>query len=149
MPVVFTAEDIIHRSADEIWAVLTDWEKAPRWMSGIDRMSVHGEFMIGAELVFHARGKERISTVANLEVGKLLGLRSTQGGVTADYTYTLAPLNPDSTRVTLVANCQTRGLFWLLISPLLRLAIRLTDRGQVTALKQVIEQENNVDSEGE
>jgi carbon monoxide dehydrogenase subunit G len=136
----FAVEATISKPVEEVWAVLTDWNNAHRWMSGVDRMNSSGETAIGQTITFHARGKERTSMIVSCSPGKSVVLRSQQGGVTADYKYELHPAGPDQTRATLVANCQTKGLFWTTMSPLLKVAVRLTDRGQMEALKKVVEE---------
>ncbi|WP_420624547.1 hypothetical protein [Candidatus Poriferisodalis sp.] len=67
-------------------------------------------------------------------------LRSIQGGVTADYAYEVHELGESSARVTLVANCQITGLWWSLVSPLLRVAVRLSDGKQLRLFKAMVEE---------
>lgn len=55
----------------------------------------------------HTRGREQRSEVTVLEPGRSVTLRSQQGGVTADYTYTLEEADGRS-RLTLVADVGTR-----------------------------------------
>ncbi len=38
----FSVEEIIRRPAGQVWDTLIDWSNAHRWMSGIDRMDIHG-----------------------------------------------------------------------------------------------------------
>ena len=59
--------------------------------------------------------------------------------MTADYRYEVQDIDGRSTRVTLVADCQISGLWWRIVSPLLRIAIRLTDGKQLKLLKAMIE----------
>ena len=60
-------------------------------------------------------------------------------GVTADYTYEVQEIDEGSTRVTLVADCQITGIWWRVMSPLLRLAIRFSDGKQLRLLKGMVE----------
>ena len=132
-------EEEIQRPADEVWEGLTDWENAHRWMPGIEGMAADGDTTAGTKLTFRARGAERSSAIVHYDSGKSIVLRSVQGGVTADYRYEVHDIDGSSTRVTLVADCQVTG-FWLrLVSPLLRIAIRLTDGKQLRLLKAMIE----------
>ncbi len=133
-----SVEEVIERPASEVWERLTDWESAHRWMPGIEGMAAAGETAVGTTLVFHARGKERSSSIVHCDAGKSIVLRSTQGGVTADYRYEVHDIDGRSTRVTLVADCQVTGL-WRLVSPLLRMAIRAADGKQLRLLKAVVE----------
>lgn len=135
---VFAVEATIDKPADHVWSALTDWDHAHLWMNGVDSMTAHGPTAAGTKLTFHARGKERPSEIAACETGKSIVLRSVQGGVTADYTYSLEPLGERRTQVKLSASCQTRGA-WTLLSPLLRYAVKKTDSGQLEALKRTIE----------
>lgn len=73
----------------------------------------------------------------NVEPGRTLTLRSTQGGVTADYRNRLEPVGEERSRANLVAVCQTSGLRTV-IGPLLRLAIRRTDCPQLQKLRAAV-----------
>lgn len=135
----FSVEATVARPAPQVWSALTDWEKAHQWMAGVEWIKADGDTGVGTRLTFHARGKDRTAEISSYEDGRSVVLRSVQGGVTADYTYALEPQGDDSTRVTLVADCRSEGLIWNLLSPLVRLAMRMADRGQLKALKGVVE----------
>ncbi len=124
--------------ASEVWKGLTDWENTNRWMPGVEGMAADGETAEGTKLVFRARGKERSSTIVHCDAGTSIVLRSTQGGVTADYRYEVHDIDGRSARVTLVADCHVTGL-WRIVSPLLRIAIRSTDGKQLRLFKSMIE----------
>ena len=133
-----SVEEVVERPVSEVWERLTDWENAHRWMPGIEGMTADGETAAGTRLLFHARGKERSSTIVDCDAGRSIVLRSVQGGVTADYRYEVHDIDGRSTRVTLVADCQVTGL-WRLLSPLLRMAIRAADGKQLRLLKAAVE----------
>lgn len=137
-PTISTTE-VIDRSAPDIWTTLTDWTTAHEWMSGIDSMRADGPPVVGSQLTFTARGKERQSEISAAEHERSITIVSTQGGVSADYTYELHPIDDARTRVSLVANCVTSGLGWTAISPLLKIAIRRTDGDQIRRLKRLLE----------
>ena len=139
MAQTFAGAETIDRPAGEVWEALTDWSNAHRWMAGVDRLEAQGETAAGTELRFHARNAERTSVIARCDTGRSIVLRSVQGGVTADYTYELHPAGDGATRVTLVAECRFRGLLYLLMSPLIRRAIRSADSKQLEQLKRVVE----------
>ena len=139
MAQTFAVAETIDRPAGEVWEALTDWSNAHRWMAGVDRLEAQGETAAGTELRFHARNAERTSVIARCDTGRSIVLRSVQGGVTADYTYELQPAGDGATRVTLVAECRFRGLLYLLMSPLIRRAIRSADSKQLEQLKRVVE----------
>ncbi|MEL7207027.1 MAG: SRPBCC family protein [Actinomycetota bacterium] len=138
MAEAFTSSATIERPREEVWATLTDWSKVPAWMQHINSMRADGPTSAGTQLWFEARGKERPSMIADLREGESLTLRSTQGGVTADYHYRLTSLDATTTRLDLRAECATSGA-WSLVGPLLRFMMARSDRGQPEALKQLIE----------
>lgn len=139
MAKAFSARATIDRPIEEVWASLIDWDKAPRWMRGIDSMSSDGETTVGTRLEFVARGRERTSEVVGLEPGRSVTLRSVQGGVSADYAYRLEPVSPEATAITLDATCDADGLGWRIAGPLIRFAMRRSDGGQLDALKAEVE----------
>lgn len=136
MTEVFAAHAVVDRPVEEVWARLVDLDRAPAWMAGVDRLRVLGPVAAGTAVVFTARGKDRTSTITDVSPGRSLTLRSVQGGVTADYVYTCAPLTggrgAGATRVQLVARTRMTGPVRLL-GPVVRAAIRRADRGQVDA----------------
>ena len=127
----FTASREIGRPADQVWRQLTDWDRAAGWL-GVDSIRADGPTQVGTTLRFVTRGKERVSEIAALDPGRSITLRSRQGGVTADYTYTVEPAG-DGARTGLVADVRTSGA-WAVAGPLIRAAIRRTDGGQLDAL---------------
>jgi carbon monoxide dehydrogenase subunit G len=131
MPPAFTATRTVPRPADQAWATLTDWDSAAGWL-GVDRIRAEGPTAVGTRLTFTARGKDRVSEISALDPGRSVTLRSVQGGVTADYRYTVEPAG-DGTRLTLVADVTTRGP-WRALGPVIRAAIRRSDAGQLDAL---------------
>ena len=139
MAQTFAVDEVIQRPAPQVWEALTDWTNAHRWMPGIEGITAEGETAEGTKLTFRARGADRTSTIVQCDVGRLIVLRSVQGGVTADYTYEVHEQGEGSARVTLVANCQITGLWWSLVSPLLRIAIRFSDGKQIRLLKAMVE----------
>ena len=126
----FAVTRAIDLPAEQVWARLTDWDRAASWL-GVDAIRADGATAVGTTLRFTARGTERTSEIAALEPGRSVTLRSRQGGVTADYTYRVEPDGAGS-RVTLIAEVATRGA-WALAGPVIRAAIRRTDRGQLDA----------------
>ena len=140
MTQAFAVTTTISRPADEVWAALVDWSQAARWMPGVDSMTADGPNEVGTELVFRARGKDRPSSIAALDSGRAITLRSAQGGVTADYRYRVEPVGESATAVHLDAECSTTGA-WSVIGPLLRMAMKRTDSGQLEALKTMLESE--------
>ncbi len=139
MAQTFAVEEAIQRPAPQVWEALTDWTNAHRWMPGIDGITAEGETAKGTTLTFRARGADRSSTIVHCDAGRSIVLRPVQGGVTADYRYEVHELDERSARVILVADCQITGLWWSVVSPLLRLAIRFSDGKQLRLLKAMVE----------
>jgi len=125
-------ETTIDRPVEHVWAQLVDWGTAARWMPGVDALRAEGPTAVGTRLVFTARGKERACRIVALEPGRLITLRSVQGGVTADYVYHCEPQGAAGTRVTLVADVRTAGAVRL-FGPVIRSAIRRADGGQLAS----------------
>ncbi|MGI9604113.1 MAG: SRPBCC family protein [Acidimicrobiales bacterium] len=132
----FTVETTIAHPTDDVWAALTDWDRAHLWM-GVDWVRADGDTEEGMTLTFQTRNREHTSTITHLTSGRSITLRSTQGGATADYTYRLEPIDPATTLVTLDADCTLSGL-WRAGGPLLRVAMKRTDGGQLEALADVV-----------
>lgn len=137
MTQAFHSTTVIDRPPAAVWAALTDWPRAADWLPGVDTVRAGGATAVGTQLTMHARGKDRSSTITALDPGRSLTLTSVQGGVTADYTYTLTPTST-GTSVDLAADVRTTGV-WTVFGPLLRAAIRRADGGQLEAFTQVVE----------
>ena len=135
----FSVTESILASPAEVWANLTDFENASRWMPGVgDFTPVEDKPLeTGAVLTFTARGKARESRITAYEPDRRLALTSTQGGVTATYEYTLSPAG-NGTDIKLNAVCEASGL-WKLMHPLIVLAMKKTDSPQLKNLKTMIE----------
>lgn len=131
MTTAFTARTTVGHPVGAVWERLVDWDTADRWMPGVDAVRAQGPLAVGSTIAFTARGKERVATVAALEPGRRVTLRSVQGGVTADYTYECVA-HDGGTRVDLVADCSMRGPVRLL-GPVIRYAVRRADGSQLAA----------------
>jgi uncharacterized protein YndB with AHSA1/START domain len=134
----FSTRERIDRPPEEVWAYLTDFRNAKDWMKGIEDLAPLGKgpIEIGTRLSFKARGKEREARVTALEPGRQIALTSTQGGVTATYTYALAP-DGDGTEVTLEAVCRATGA-WRLLHPVIAMAMKQSDSSQLANLKSAM-----------
>jgi carbon monoxide dehydrogenase subunit G len=128
----FIVSTIVERPAAEVWARLTDWPAAPAWMPGVESILVNGP-----ELTFRARGRDRRGRIEILDPGRTVVVHSSQGGVSAAYTYSCVP-DGGRTKVTLTADCHAGGI-WRPFAGLLRAAIRRADSGQLAGLKRTIE----------
>ena len=131
MTTAFTAETTVDQPVGAVWERLVDWDTAHRWMPGVEAVRAEGPVAVGSTVVFTARGKERLATIAAVDPGRSITLRSVQGAVTADYTYECVADGRD-TRVGLVADCSMTGPIRL-FGPVIRYAIRRADGGQLAA----------------
>ena len=139
---VFERSTRIARRPDEVWAVLTDWERATEWMPGVASLApVGAQDGAGTTLRFSSRGRAHDAVVRVWEPARRLVLESTQGGVTATYEYLLDTHGADggATEMRMLASCETRGLPLRLLSPLLALVMRLTDGPQLRRFKATVE----------
>jgi uncharacterized protein YndB with AHSA1/START domain len=127
----FTRNRYVDHPADDVWRELTAWDRAAGWL-GVEEIRADGPTAVGTRLTFRTRGKEHVSEITSVDPGRALTLRSVQGGVTADYTYTVAPDGAGS-RLALTADVRTRGP-WTLLGPVVRTAMRRTDGDQLDAL---------------
>lgn len=135
----FTVKETLTATPAEVWAYLTDFRNATAWMTGVEDMvqSDPGIPDVGTRFRFRSRGKDRETRVTALDPGKRIALTSTQGGVTATYSYTLAPTS-GGTEITLEAVCQAKGL-WKLAHPLIVIAMRKSDSSHLAKLKGAME----------
>ena len=129
---------VVDADVNTIWAWLTTPERMQLWMSNVDALrSADGEpLKTGTRLLFNARGREHESVVAELVAHRYLLLRSVQGPVSADYAYYLEARG-SRCEVTLDVRCRGRGLIRLLM-PVIRSAMWLTDRSQLSALQAAV-----------
>lgn len=137
MDQVFDAETVIAAPRDRVWAALTDWSQAPRWMDGVEQLAADGPVAAGTTLTFTTGGRDRCSAIVAATTHEALTIRSELRGVTADYAYALVD-DPGGTRVSLVATCVTSGV-QRLFGPVLKDAMRRTDSRQLEALRAVVE----------
>jgi len=135
----FSVSQIIDRPPDEVWAYLVEFRNAPQWMTGVDGLEQvsDGPLGVGAELAFKSRGKVRGSVVSAFEPERRLDLTSTQGGITASYSYSLAPRD-GATELTLSANCEAKGL-WKILHPLIKIAMEKSDSSHVSNIATAME----------
>ena len=135
----FRAEETINRPVDQVWSYLTDPSHVTDWMDGVDRFRFPDGNHVGpgSTYEFEARGVKRDGLVTIWEPQARMALSSTQGGVTAIYTYELQK-SGDSTQVSLHAECEAKGT-WRLLHPLIGFMMKRADQGQLSNLKRAIE----------
>jgi len=137
---IFTRKQRIARPPLAVWGHLADPRAMAKWMPGVNELTTAdetGDLREGSVLVFKARGSERTSDVIDCEAPALLTLQSTQGSFTANYRYALEQAG-EETDVTLQVTCSASGTARVL-TPLIALAIRMADGGQLRRLKKAVE----------
>ncbi len=137
---IFTRTVRIKRPPLAVWAHLADARVMAKWMPGVSDLDTGdetGELRQGGVLVFRTRGRERLSDIVDCEAPSLLTLQSTQGNFSAVYRYTLEQ-DGENTDVSLQVTCTAAGLARLAM-PLIALAIRFSDGGQLRRLKRAVE----------
>ena len=137
MTQAFAATEIIRATPPRVWTAITDWANGPKWLPGVTNMTGPVEPRVGDIVTFVTRSAERTSTITALESPQLLTLTSTQGPVTAHYTYTLSADGED-THIGLAAEVVVTGLLRVL-APVIRSSIAKEDGAQLSALKAVLE----------
>ena len=135
----FSVREHLAYSRKEVWDYLTDFRNAREWMTGVDDLVQVGDgpLEVGTQLRFRARGKERISRVTEFVPEERITLTSTQGGITATYTYALTQ-SGEGTEATLDATCEASGT-WKLLHPLIVFAMKRSDSSHLANLKKAME----------
>ncbi len=143
----FEASALIDVPPGEVWAVMTDFARAPDWMPGIEAVAAKDDAPVAAGKLFavtmstSGRGRQRDMLLADWAPPDRFALSSKEGGVTATYVYALAP-DGDGTRVTLHGACEAQGFFMRLLHPVIVKLMARHDARQVELLKAVVESEN-------
>lgn len=135
----FEARATINCTPDLVWAVMTDWSKAPYWLGvdGLKPQLKQAKIGKGTVLTYNARGSQT-STITRWEPEAALTLESVQAGVTAVYRYKLTQEGA-TTRVELRADCSATAPVWRFLLPLIQFMMSRADRKQVDALKTLTE----------
>ena len=143
----FEVETVIAAPPEHVWTAMTDFAQAPRWMPGLHEVAPKDGGPLGPGKVFtvtmsaKGRGRQRDMTLSDWSPTNRFALTSREGGVTATYTYCLAP-SDCGTRVKLHGACEATGFFWRLLHPLIVKMMAKHDGHQVELLKQLIEQDD-------
>lgn len=134
----FVVEEHIDADPKLVWRHLTTPALMARWMPGISNLRADddGPLKSGSSLKFQARGSERSSDVTECRTGEALALRSTQGPITATYTYAVAA-DGAGTHVTLTIDCVARGPVRV-IAPVIRAMMRRAEASHLSRLGQAV-----------
>lgn len=138
------AEQVIERSADDVWAYAADIVRHTEWMTVTDARIVRGD---GSQV--GARGRERIQfgpfgwdvefEVADAEPGRRIAWQSLQGAP-FDLTVTLdlEPLGPASTKARYGADIRLHGV-WRLLAPMVAMEAKAGPARELQRLKTQVE----------
>jgi uncharacterized protein YndB with AHSA1/START domain len=135
----FKSIAFINKPIAEVWSYISDFSNADKWMTGVKdlRTKESGRIGKGSKLLFQSRGSERVSEITVWDPPKTMELTSTQGGVTATYTYSLTSIS-DKTELKLNAGCIATGL-WKFLHPIIVMAMRASDSKHPMQIKKAIE----------
>lgn len=137
-------EIVIDRPVAEVSAYAADPSNAPSWYVNIESVQwkTPPPLRVGVELAFVARffGRrlEYTYELADLVPGERLVMRTQQGPIPMETTYTWAPNSAGSTRMTLRNRGQPTG-FSKLMAPFMAPAVRRANRKDLAKLKSILE----------
>jgi len=137
-------EQMIERSAEEVWAYAADVVRHPEWMSVSDAALLRGN---GSEV--GSRGRERLALgpfkwnvefeVSEAVPGRRIVWRSVAGApFDLEVALILEPAGPASTRATYGAAIQPHGL-WRLLSPMMAMEGKAGPERELRRLKENVE----------
>jgi uncharacterized membrane protein len=138
------AEQVIERSAQDIWAYAADIVRHAEWMTVTDARIVQGD---GTQV--GARGRERVRfgpfvwdaefEVSEAEPGRRIAWKSAQG-VPFDLTVTLdlEPIGPALTKARYGAGIRLHGV-WRLLSPMVAMEAKAGPARELQRLKTQVE----------
>lgn len=144
MPVDVVTELVIDRPSEEVATFATDPDNAPAWYENIKSVEWRSAppLRVGSRVAFvaHFLGRRLAYTyeIAELEPGRKLVMRTSEGPFPMETTYTWEPVGPAATRMTLRNRGQPSG-FSRLMSPFMESAMRRANDKDLARLKQLLE----------
>src|SRR5436190_13428418 len=144
MAVDVLSEIVIDRRPEEVAAYAADPDTAPIWYDNIASVEwrTPPPLRAGSQLAFvaHFLGRRIAYTyeVVDLVPGERLVMRTAEGPMAMDTTYTWLPVGSGSTRMTLRNRSEPKG-FAGLTSSLLTSAMRRANRKDLAQLKSTLE----------
>jgi uncharacterized membrane protein len=138
------AEQVIERSAQDIWAYAADIVRHAEWMTVTDARVVQGD---GAQV--GARGRERVRfgpfgwdaefEVVEAEPGRRIAWKSVSGAPFDGMVWLdLEPLGPASTKARYGADIRMHGV-WRLLSPVVAMEAKAGPARELQRLKAQVE----------
>jgi len=131
---------IINKPREAVWAFLTDFSQAKRWMTGINEMRPLADepVKLGSDLIYYVRKIERFSCVTAWEPYEKMAITMTQEGVKTTHEFTLCDKG-DQTELQLHAYCRSEGKGNFVYSIVL-LSMRKTTASYLENFKNAIEE---------
>jgi uncharacterized membrane protein len=145
MAIDVLSEIVIERPPQEVAAYAADPDTAPLWYDNIASVEwrTAPPVQLGSRMAFvaHFLGRRMAYTyeVVDLLPGERLIMRTAEGPMAMETTYTWQPAGPGATRMTLRNRGEPSG-FAALTSPLLTAAIRRENHKDLARLKAILEQ---------
>lgn len=143
-PIHVETSIVIERPRAEVAAFAGDPDRVPEWYANIRSVEwkTARPMVRGTRLAFVARflGRQLEYTyeVFELEPGRKLGMRTTQGPFPMETIYEWESLGERSTRMTLTNRGEPHG-FGVVIGPLMSAAIRRENKRDLLRLKALLE----------
>ncbi|HEX2072947.1 MAG TPA: SRPBCC family protein [Geodermatophilus sp.] len=137
-------ETVIRRPCAEVAAYAADPANAPEWYENISSVEwrTPPPVAVGSRIAFVASflGRRLAYTyeVTDLEPGRRLVMRTTDGPFPMETTYTWEPLDAGATRMTL-RNRGGPGGFQGLLAPFMAVAVRRANRKDLARLRELLE----------
>lgn len=137
-------EGVIRRPREEVATYAADPDNAPRWYKNIESVEWRSPrpLRVGSLLAFVARflGRTLRYTYEITEYvpGSRLVMRTAEGPLPMETTYTWNDAGPGATRMTLRNRGRPAG-FSRLVAPIMAMAIRHANKKDVAQLKRLLE----------
>ncbi len=137
-------ETVIRRPCAEVAAYAGDPANAPEWYKNISSVEwrTPPPLDVGSRIAFVASflGRRLAYTyeVVELQPGRRLVMRTSEGPFPMETTYTWEPLDAGATRMTLRNRGRAAG-FSRLAGPFMAIAIRRANRADLTRLRTILE----------
>ena len=140
----FVAEQMIARSADDVWAYAADIVRHTEWMTVTDARIVHGD---GTQVGAHGRERMRFGPfvwdvefeVADAMPGRRIVWKSVAGApFDVSVSLDLEPVGSTSTKATYGADIRLHGL-WRLMGPILAMEGKAGPERELGRLKAQVE----------
>lgn len=144
MAVDVVSETLIHVSRPRVAAWAADPDHAPQWYRNIKQVEwqTPRPLALGSRITFvaHFLGRRLRYTyeITELVPGERLVMRTRDGPLDMETTYTWQPAPDDATRMTLRNRGNAGGLM-ALASPLMEIAVRRENRKDLAELKRILE----------